>query len=716
MLTSNLFRSIYCMALCTMLAVSLLAQTVPDSRGREFYFTFPPNFHENNNRDSLFIFIAAAQPTTGNIAYRNSSGTRINRVFTISDVSKVYSFAVSYRNIELGSAFNNTGSNQNGKVAPQSFHVTADQDIAVYALSYSNRTSDAMMVLPTDVLGTEYMVLAYNSDGLDKEPTPSQLAVVAPEDNTDVVITPSTRVLNGSMAPISIRLNSGDSYLLQADVSQAAPYNDLTGSTISTTKPVAVFAGHQRTVVPVRSSALISRDYLLEQLPPVQAWGRRHILTPFPLPAGIPATENDLYRVLAAHDNTAVAVNGTQLVVLRAGEIYEAPLRTAAVVEANMEVLVAQYKRSSSQQSTDLRISDPFMLVVPPVRQYLSSYLCINAQNYDGGKVYQQQYLTIICPASFVHTVTLDGQAVDPNRFLPVPTSCYSYAIIPVQDGVHKVEAATEIGIYIYGYGQADSYGYVGGMAFRKHLGEGGNIAFTMAPSFVHASPGDTIALDIHASSLEWQDMAAVSFSMELAYKFSWMTYAGTFTRGNVLDDTWSIEVQETEGDAPGTKKTTIVASGSTPVAQDGTIATIRMLLFMNTDTVYTPSLSASVNGDINCVKTTAASLHIGLSQCVINLSPIHYSGSGYGLGQVANASASTGVLRLRYSVGIEAETRIELFNSLGERISTLVDTVKPPGAYEQEADVSQYGAGAYFIRMVSGPYSHTLPIVLGSR
>lgn len=706
-------------AFFAVLPASLIAQTVPDSRGREFYLTFPPNIHELEgiNRDSLFIFIAATRPTSGNIAYRTVNGTPLNRAFTISDVSKVYKLALHWRSIELVSEYNREAGSQsqNGKVARQSFHITADQDIAVYAMNHSAQSSDAMMALPTDVLGTEYLVLGYNSNwrGNEDASTPSQFAVVATADNTDVTITPSASVLNGRTTPISVRLNSGESYLLQADVSRALSYSDLTGTRITSTKPVAVFAGHQRSLVPARSTSLISRDYLLEQMPPINTWGRRHILTPFPSPPNLSKKESDIYRVLAANNGTDVMINNTRVATLQAGQVYEAALLEAAVVEASKDVLVAQYKRSSNESGNITRISDPFMLVVPPVRQYLSSYLCINAQAYSGGVVYEQQYITIICPTSFINTVTIDSKAVAPALFFPVPTSCYSYAIVPVSDGVHKVEAATEVGIYLYGYGVADSYGYVGGMAFRDYAGEGGRVAFAIAPESMHAAPGDTISLDIHASSAEWNDIVARTFKMELSYKLSWMGYTGKIVRGSALDSTWSLEVREVDGNTPDTKKTIIMANGTTPVARDGTIATLRMLLFMDNDTLYSPSLSATANNDLNCVESTAASLDIGLSQCVIKLSPIRYSGKTYSLRSDISAD---GVLHIRYGVGITAETRIELFNSLGEHIRTINASVQQPGDYEEEIPISQLSSGAYFIRMNSGPYTYTLPVLVAPR
>lgn len=55
--------------LCIALAVS--AQESPDSKGKDFWFCFMPNYHNGGitnasaqQRDSVFVFIAAEKPTT----------------------------------------------------------------------------------------------------------------------------------------------------------------------------------------------------------------------------------------------------------------------------------------------------------------------------------------------------------------------------------------------------------------------------------------------------------------------------------------------------------------------------------------------------------------------------------------------------------------------------------------------------------------------------
>src|ERR1044071_1805179 len=90
-------------ALCFLIVAvcaPLMAQT--DTRGREFYLTFPPNYHNNiinpflSVRDSLYIFIAATEPTTGEITYRDIDSNSFTVNFTIIDPSKVYTFGIPW--------------------------------------------------------------------------------------------------------------------------------------------------------------------------------------------------------------------------------------------------------------------------------------------------------------------------------------------------------------------------------------------------------------------------------------------------------------------------------------------------------------------------------------------------------------------------------------------------------------------------------------------
>lgn len=1046
--------------LCSLCCVRpALAQDGADTRGTEFRFTFLPNYHTNELQgwqDSLYIMIAATKPTQGTLWQRNFDGVETSRPFVITDASQVLTISLHWEDYELR-GYNRSGTldfgasdNQNGKIAPQSFYIRTEEDVTVYALSQAIRTSDAMLVLPVDVLGTDYYAMAYPTDGstevdgsgitiLTGQTTPSQFAVVAAENNTQITITPRTAVLNGRTTPFTVTLQQGDSYLLQADVSRNDLNTDLTGTRITSDKPVAVFGGHQRSLLPVTSTSLTSRDFLTEQIPPVQVWGRQYLLTPFVIPDNIDPEGQDMVRVLAAYDNTVVSINDTEVATLGAGRWYEVPLSAAATLSATQDILVAQYKRSS-QRGQISRLGDPFMIIIPPRRQFLRSYTVLNAQARElSSVVYQRQYVTLICPTAFVHTVTLDGTPVDPSVFTVIPSSCYSYASVRVADGVHTVTAEKEFGIYVYGYGNANSYGYVGGMAFRttpemtasargdtticagdtarlfaaggvsyawqgtalsctdcpeptatpkvstlytvtitddlgcavtkkisvrvnqspvpvvssdtaicaggsaslsvsggtsyvwfpaaglsctdcaqptatpddtttyhvtvsnmfgcsvtdsvrvevvplpavnltpdtticegiplrleaqggvayqwfppagldctdcaaptvlpeqpttyyvtvtgghgctitdsvhvdiqpcistagldaleeflplmvcdstvqtcivRNTGklpldilswsqrgadaasfsvtpllpsgtplpltlppndsllfrvlfrpshEGWNEAelvietsaetgqliapfrgygkrsrplFTLGPD-AYTQPGDTIALHIHATCDTWRDADIRMLTMEIQHKAGWMAYGGTLQRGTALAS-WNVDVQEKPGATLHDRVTVITASGTTPIATDGTIATLHMAVFLSEDTAFTPTLRVTATGREQCVVTETASGTVHITSCAAGLRPVRYNDGQYFFTITGGTVVDNNMLELRYGLGLASDVRIEIVSLTGRPVHVYTTDILQPGEYSHSIDLSGLAAGVYGVRFAGGIY-----------
>lgn len=492
-------RTALAVLLQVMVPVPGNAQDVPDSRGTDFWFTFLPSYHNNINQmqsdralqqeHQLYIYIGADVPTSGTITLRDEFGNARTETFTISDPSVLYEFRTLFLPYELR-GFNYHGlidyqNMQNEKPANQSVHVVADQEVSVYALNQAQLNSEAFMVLPTDALGDDYVVMAYKSDTRlsgslpNGVSTPSQFAVVATEDNTVVNITPSAvTMLSNRGERQSVLLNRGQSYLVQIDP-RVDPNGDLSGTLVSASKPVAVFGGHQRSTIPVElRDELDSRDCLVEQMNPIRTWGKSAYVIPLAVSPDEEPVGTDLFRVVTAFDSTVVFVDGNEVGVINTGEVYEAPLTRAAHVTSSRPVMVAMFKKTSGRTlgNQEPRIGDPFMMLVPPAEQFMKQYRFINIQanEYDfiagrpipRDEIYLEQWLNVLIPTVGIPSLRLDGAPVT-AQFQPIAGSPYSWAQIRMTDGVHAIEADTLFGIYVYGYGRAVSYGYIGGMAFR---------------------------------------------------------------------------------------------------------------------------------------------------------------------------------------------------------------------------------------------------------
>lgn len=485
------------LSILTFLEVSpMLAQGGGSSKGKEFWLTFIPNIHRGvgalpgspadleRRSDSLYIFIAAEVPTTGRITYRDIFNRQYIRNFTISNPAQIYSFSVMWDGFELVGVNNSNellpDGGQTEKIAAQSFKVETDNDVMVYALNQAWTTSDAFLVLPRTALERDYYVMSYPSDNIIDDrtgrlsvgSTQSQCAIVAVEDNTRITIAPTAPMLFGGRNPTPIVLNKGDVYLVQTLPNTSINY-DLTGTNISSDKPIAVFAGHQRARIPQDGGFdLNSRDCLVEQMVPTTNYGKSAFLTPYPLPQDASPIGWDVYRVLAAMDSTVIFLDSNRVATLNAGQFFTGRLTRAAELYSDKPFMVAQYKKTSSTGNTGLANSDPFMMMIPPYEQFLPSYRFISAQavqlnsGFERVKVYNFQYVNIVAPQSVIDKVVLDGATVPAAQFSRIGGSRFYYATIQITDGVHTVSAPEPIGIYVYGYGPANSYGYIGGMSF----------------------------------------------------------------------------------------------------------------------------------------------------------------------------------------------------------------------------------------------------------
>ncbi|MBI3260198.1 MAG: T9SS type A sorting domain-containing protein [Ignavibacteriae bacterium] len=497
MKTVNTIQQAIVIALLTILSVTFaIAQPTATNRGRDFYCSFLPNYHENSRReddalrlqDSLFIFIGADIPTSGVIYCTDRDGVTTQFPFQIFNPKQIYSFAITWRGYEL-EGWNNHGTlatdsiNQEGRVAQQHFRITSNDDVTVYALNQAARTSDAFLLLPVEALGTEYRILCYPSDGfttqnsspfLDLTSTPSEFGITASENNTQVIINPTAPSFRHGLAADTIVLQQGESYLVQAKISTSNLRPDLTGTKVVSNKPIAVFAGHQRALLPVDLRNIISsRDHLIEQMPPLSSWGKSAILTPYPQPGGLTPYGIDLCRILAAFDSTDVFIGGVKKKTLSAGQFYTDTLLVPTELRSSKPVLVAQYKRTSTGMGGlgTQAISDPFMMIIPPKEQFMLSYRCINAQARNAATnqpVYVQQYIIVVAPQTTVSDITLDDFPVSAAAFQPAIGSEYMVATLKVGDGTHSLRASEPFGIYVFGYGSVNSYGYVGGMSFKE--------------------------------------------------------------------------------------------------------------------------------------------------------------------------------------------------------------------------------------------------------
>ncbi|WP_051786042.1 IgGFc-binding protein [Endozoicomonas numazuensis] len=399
-----------------------------NNNGKNYVLSFMPNI-DGSARLSVII----------------SSEERANGAVHIPGLNFVKDFSIEPNTIiriELPSKVDEPSVNG---ISNLGVRVTSDVKVAVYGLNQRRYTTDAFYGLSIDTLGTEYSILSYRGYSGN---APSEFSVTGIYDGTVVTITPILSA-HGRLAgePFTMTLDANEVFLFND------PGNgDLTGTLIKSSTPVAVFSGAECAYVPVTKSAC---DHLVEMLPPVSTWGKSFLTVPLAT-----RRSGDVFRILASSDNTEVKINGEVIETLAKGKFVEKVLSTRSVIESSEPVLVAQY---SQGQSSDGVISDPFMMLVPPAEQFLKSYTFASLEEKLG---FVNNYVNVVVPKDNTNSIVLDGEAIAPDKFEDIGNSGFSGAQIKVSEGSHTISSPNPFGIYVYGFGSYDSYGYPGGMNF----------------------------------------------------------------------------------------------------------------------------------------------------------------------------------------------------------------------------------------------------------
>jgi hypothetical protein len=244
------------------------------------------------------------------------------------------------------------------------------------------------------------------------------------------------------------RLNRGD--VLQ--VLSGGEGNDLSGTTIEATQPVAVYTGHACAQVPTDR---LAGNHLEEQLFPDNVWGREYAVTSF---IDRPSTPS-VVRIMALQANTQLTFDppsaAPSTTNLGARQFVEFPMMNDFVVRANQPILVAQFMPGEGQDSDT---GDPAMVFEVPTEQYRAQYTFLTPETFT------HSFVNIVGPMG--SPPTLDGAvvAVSPRAIGGSGRVVWSLEVMP---GVHTLGLAggsVAYGLKVYGTATYTGYAYPGGL------------------------------------------------------------------------------------------------------------------------------------------------------------------------------------------------------------------------------------------------------------
>ncbi|MBL7974924.1 MAG: hypothetical protein JNJ85_08430, partial [Candidatus Kapabacteria bacterium] len=461
------------------------------SQGKEFIFCLPLNDCMPCPTTARNIYITSSKNTT--FTYE-IVGTGFKRVFQVKafKVTTLDQNDVPIPEIELSET------NSDDVI-----RITSKDNLSVYVYNGKQVSSDGYLAIPVRSWGKSYMNLGY-PDFSEVRPWRAGFAIVAAENATNVTIT--LRSKNYGVCAASgvnntteggkkygqswkISLNKGQAYLVQGDGKTRGLF-DLSGSTVTSDKPIGFITYTRRTMIPYGTNPG-GRDHTCEMVPPTDKWGKNYVTVEV-----LRGGKGDLYRAVPLYDGTTIAVKcydfkdqrllQTALKPnLRSGEAVEMPVEPAitngqgpgykgmCVWSANKPFFLMHLNASTAWDNAPN--NDPFMIYCVPTEQFTTATIFQSPDN----PVYKEHYFNLIAIGDTndpsyakLRTIKLDDKYIfniTPS-FLGnhIPGTNFWYTRIPVANGPHVITGDAPFGGDIYGYGSFDSYGWPAATAYRN--------------------------------------------------------------------------------------------------------------------------------------------------------------------------------------------------------------------------------------------------------
>jgi hypothetical protein len=585
-----------------------------------------------------------------------------------------------------------------GIISNLGIHITTDNDVSVFFLSAADPTitsNDIYLALPLEMLGTEYITLGYTTT----TPMPTEFTLVATNDSTQVTITPSANTLDGKQAgvPFNITLNKFDTYQLQAGY-----FQDLSGSELVSTIPIAVFAGGKCPYIPHGFSYC---DFIVEQMIPVDNWGLSFIVSEFTRGSARP----DPLRVLASQENTTVNITppvpGSPFLLNR-GELIEVLIEEPHEIAADKPVLVALYGTGQDWAQAQ---GDPCEVLIPSMEHYLKSYAFIVPSQEE----YLNDYASFVIPTAAIPSLMLDGISVTPSIFDPVGTTGYSYGAINVSDGCHIVTADEPFGLWVYGWGYAVSYGYVGGLKAitEPRIVTGGGWIPGEPPG-----PGNkrTFGFNAHSESgMTWGQLQFIDHGRRLKVHSdtiqtltvesgdSVANFSGNCSVGWSSDriSTYSFECKVMDRGEPGRG-----------------VDWFKIDVFDSDENLYYSAGNFLGGGNIQIHRPEndiiGGNISSSGTEDMVENSEFGVQIAEFRLFQ-NNPNPFSSLTAISYQLKAPSHTSLKIYDLTGRLVETLVDTRQEPGIYQIKWHGKDNSSGIYFYRLKSAEFNATKKLIL---
>ena len=458
------------------------------NEGNEFFVGFTRNRFGRTDEPEVIdpvLWITTKESTPVNVEVFTIAGLLASDVATPGQITYI---KIPLEFVVFNSTEDNTEDSQFKGIR---IKAQDNRKIVVFGQNEEVSSNDAYLALPVISLPAgksyEYIVASIWGDlGTAAQAKDSVALIVGTKNDTEIILEPSVVISHpyasaqtkGYFVPeMPVQLRTVTIHRFQTFYLQVRG-GDISGTRIIANKPISVFSGHECAYVPINCQPC---DTLIEQIAPIDTWGTEVVTIPLRTRTG-----GDIIKVIASEDSTVVNVTRTAVssgtvtsdpsFTLNANQYRELLIEDFSLIQSNYPIGVFQFSRSYS--ADNVIISDPFMLSVPPCKQYCDSYTVASAP-FDPSlvgtmveRVAYVNYTNIVVPAKYFNAslITVNNNTANASEFRPirrVDNSIWGYgAQLLLDEGAQVIrhqDPNAALSVTLYGFSNQMSWGCTGG-------------------------------------------------------------------------------------------------------------------------------------------------------------------------------------------------------------------------------------------------------------
>ncbi len=366
----------------------------------------------------------------------------------------------------------------------QAFHITTSAPVIAYDIypygGASSFVSSATLLVPTPAWGTNYIAVdAYEADpNLEFVNGDPFIQIVAAEDGTQVTMSPTAAIGGGPNVqgtgkgqPVTYSMSKGE-------VIQFLQTAELSGSPISSNKPISVWGGSSCANIPVGVGAC---DSAHQELLPVSALGYDYAAVRY-RDRGVGFSESIPWTLVGTVDGTALTYDPAPPVgspgSINSGQAVTFSASDAFSVRSNDDkhpfYLAAHMTGALSVFNNPNNDGDPEFVSTIPAAQWLRHYLFLTDPTYRnthlvfvrqkvGGSAFKD--VTLDCAGKLSGWAPIGASGI--YEFTRVDLTKDGSAQGGCDNGVHTADSEAPFGLTVWGWDTTVSYAYPAGMSVK---------------------------------------------------------------------------------------------------------------------------------------------------------------------------------------------------------------------------------------------------------